>query len=139
MNTKLSDFKQKKYSLELEFDGFEVLDEGPWHKAQYIDAYGDTLDECIDNATVFYIDQDGGEYRSTSAERDDEIEAIRLGFEESFGLFLHEYVVEIFKGADLIKSLTVWASDHCAAYDSVKGAIDSVGVQGFRVVSRPKL
>lgn len=131
----LSDFKQSKFKLDFEFDGPEIIDEGPWHKADFISTFGDSLNECLDNATVFYTDQDGGEHRTSSAEDEQSIEAIRLEFEARYGLYLQEYQVDLYKNQKLDKTIIVWTSDYSAAYDLVESIVKAAtGVKRLREI-----
>lgn len=53
-----------KFYIEIETDGRECIgfeDRYNWLNYDTIVAEGDTLEECLENATVFTMDQDGGE------------------------------------------------------------------------------
>lgn len=53
----------KKFYLEIETDGRECSgfeDSYGWLNYDTIVAEGDTLEECLENATIFTMDQDGG-------------------------------------------------------------------------------
>ena len=60
-----------KYYFEIDTGGAEASgyeDRLPWVSYGTIIAEGDTLDECLDNATVDLIDQDGGERGQVDAD-----------------------------------------------------------------------
>lgn len=58
-----------KYYLEIDASGFEApCDEGGWLSYGLIVTEGSTLQECLDNAQVDLIDQDGGEYAVREAD-----------------------------------------------------------------------
>lgn len=52
---------KKTYKYNFDGDsGYEHRDAGPWRSYE-ISFYGDTLEECLEEATITEIDQDGGE------------------------------------------------------------------------------
>jgi hypothetical protein len=49
-----------KYSVVEEDIGVNYQDCGPW-RSYGVDSFGNSLEELMENATVFEVDQDGGE------------------------------------------------------------------------------
>ena len=52
-----------RYNFEIEVAelGYSDSDENGWTNAEFIEVYGNTLDELFENAIVHYSNQDGGE------------------------------------------------------------------------------
>lgn len=60
-----------KYSIEIDTGGVEASgyeDRLPWVSYGTIVAEGDTLDECLESASVDLIDQDGGDHGPVEAD-----------------------------------------------------------------------
>lgn len=55
-------------------------DRGYWRGADCIISEGDTLDELLDNALIYWTNQDGGEAGETEADADWCIELIQAEF-----------------------------------------------------------
>ena len=73
--------KHSKYYLEIDASGFEApCDEGRWLGYGLITAEGNSIEECLNNAQVDLIDQDGGEYDIRPVESDDMLDAIEKAF-----------------------------------------------------------
>jgi hypothetical protein len=52
-----------KYLVTISQDlGIDYCDEGPWRSYQ-LETYGNSLDECLKNAGIEEVDQDGGSLR----------------------------------------------------------------------------
>ncbi len=74
-----------KYYLEIEASGFEApIDEGRWLGYGSIYAMGDTLEECLVNACVDLIDQDGGEFDVREADSDEMQDVIEKEFMKKY-------------------------------------------------------
>lgn len=60
-------FNNKKYHLELDIGDWCIAesDERGWRGASVLEASGDTYEEMLEDATVFWDDQDGGEWGQT--------------------------------------------------------------------------
>lgn len=70
-----------KYYVEIDASGFEApCDEGQWLGYGLIVAEGDSLEECLENACVDLIDQDGGEFAIREADSD----AMQVAVAEEF-------------------------------------------------------
>lgn len=70
-----------KYYIEIDASGFEApCDEGQWLGYGLIVAEGDSLEECLENACVDLIDQDGGEFSIREADSD----AMQVAVAEEF-------------------------------------------------------
>lgn len=79
----MSRTKLNKYYIEIDTGGEEASgyeDRLPWVCYGTIVSEGNTLEECIDNATVDLIDQDGGERGETEAHKDWMIDMIEKEF-----------------------------------------------------------
>ncbi len=50
---------RKRFELEIPYDA-EYENAGPWRNCDGIQTEGDTLEECLENAEVALMDQDGG-------------------------------------------------------------------------------
>jgi hypothetical protein len=115
-----------KYRLNIDLDGgHPIEDEGPWRDVSHIEAWGDGLDDCLDNGRVFYTDQDGGEAGESPIETDWAIETVRAAFIERYGAPSERYTVHItiFKADGSKRDITVFdveATDACAASDLLK-------------------
>lgn len=74
-----------KYYLEIDASGFEApCDEGRWLGYGLIVTEGNTLGECLDNAQVDRIDQDGGEHSIRPVESDAMLDAIEKAFMDKY-------------------------------------------------------
>ncbi len=60
-----------KYYLEIDVSGYEApCDEGRWLGYDLIITEGNTLQECLENASIGLTDQDGGEVDQRPADED---------------------------------------------------------------------
>ncbi len=71
--------KRKRFSLEIPWDA-EAPSEGAWRNYDGIQTEGDTLTECLENAEVALMDQDGGSCGFVAADSDDMQDAIVEAF-----------------------------------------------------------
>jgi hypothetical protein len=55
----------------------------PMFTSKQLDTYGDNLGELLDNATYFYIDQDGGEVGQSAADDDAAHDYIKEWYREN--------------------------------------------------------
>ena len=75
--------RDPRYSFEIDCSGTECDKYEPLFSTyDVISTEGNTLEECIDNAIVFIIDQDGGNFPECTADEDWMIEAITDKFHE---------------------------------------------------------
>jgi hypothetical protein len=62
------DMQKRKYKIDISADtGVFYQDAGPWRSYE-LEAYGDTVQEALDGAYIYEIDQDGGELNLYSLE-----------------------------------------------------------------------
>lgn len=56
---------KKNIYIEMDLSGYgiDICDEGPWQGLDMLVAEGSTFEELLDNATIGFLDQDGGEGR----------------------------------------------------------------------------
>lgn len=74
-----------KYHIEIDTNGAEYEDgSGRFVSYGLIIAEGDTLEECLDNASVDLVDQDGGEAGMHMAEENWMQDAIREAFMKKY-------------------------------------------------------
>lgn len=81
---------RRKYRVSIDTDlGIDWADSGPWRSFQLM-ASGDTREELLEDATIFYIDQDGGELGSCGYEHSDNEtqEAVEREIDHALGLAL---------------------------------------------------
>lgn len=70
-----------QYYLEIDASGFDApCDEGRFLSYGFIITEGDSLEECLENASVDLIDQDGGEYAMREADSDEMQDAVEKAF-----------------------------------------------------------
>lgn len=74
--------KQYKYNIE-SADLGESDNYCPRWACKELSTYGDTLEELIDNAAYFFIDQDGGELDDSPADDNEAVEYIVKWFEKN--------------------------------------------------------
>jgi hypothetical protein len=80
---------KNKYYLEIDTGGAEASgyeDRLPWVSYGTIVTEGETLDECLDNASVDLVDQDGGERGHVEADEDWMQELIVQAYWRDFGV-----------------------------------------------------
>jgi len=61
-----------RYDFQIEVGelGYADSDENGWRNPEFIEAWGNNLDELFDNAVVHFNDQDGGEKGFQAADED---------------------------------------------------------------------
>ncbi len=70
-----------KYYIEIDASGYEApCDEGRWLGYDLIIAEGNTLEECLNNASIGLTDQDGGEVDQREADSDWMQDAVEKAF-----------------------------------------------------------
>jgi hypothetical protein len=78
-----------KYYLEIDTGGAEASgyeDVLPWVSYGTIVAFGNSLDECLSNAGVDLVDQDGGEAGQVEADADWMQDLVREAFRAKYGI-----------------------------------------------------
>jgi hypothetical protein len=76
-----SEGRMSKFYIEIDASGFEApCDEGQWLGYGLIVAEGDSLEECLESASVDLIDQDGGEFAMREADSDEMQDAVEKAF-----------------------------------------------------------
>lgn len=90
-----------KYYLEIDASGFEApVDEGRWLGYGLITAEGNSLEECLREACVDLIDQDGGEFALRPADSDEMQDAVEEEFWRRYPSGVREVVEEPYNQRD---------------------------------------
>ena len=66
-----------RYKYEIEYENLgETSNFEPRFACKHLTTYGNTLDECLDNAEYSFVDQDGDDFASGPADDNDAVDYI---------------------------------------------------------------